>query len=43
MDPPMIPRSSSSANVLKNDYHHPGLFSNKILFSVDLVMHSQNQ
>ncbi|RVW60037.1 TMV resistance protein N [Vitis vinifera] len=23
MDPPMIPRSSSSANVLKNDYHHP--------------------
>ncbi|RVW41456.1 hypothetical protein CK203_094044 [Vitis vinifera] len=41
--PLTVPRSSSSANTLKNGYHHPGLSSNKNLSSVDLVMHARNQ
>ncbi|RVW19358.1 hypothetical protein CK203_090392 [Vitis vinifera] len=44
MDPPMIPRSSSSANVLKNDYHHPANSSNHVyILYLRLTFRGQNQ
>ena len=37
-NPPTIPCSSSSANLSKNDYHHPISSFNKIFSSVDMAM-----
>ncbi|KAL6318225.1 hypothetical protein AAG906_035732 [Vitis piasezkii] len=39
-NPPTIPYSSSSANLSKNDYHHPISSFNKIFSSVDMAMHA---